>query len=86
MSVTCTPSALVIRGILMTRTISRSAITSVSDDPRAVPHVNWRDTSGKDRWSPLLIFESQARQPSFMRRAKTSQLESIREWYLAGSN
>ena len=37
MSVTCTPSALVVRGMLVTRTISRSAITSIHEDARTVP-------------------------------------------------
>jgi hypothetical protein len=83
MSVTCTPGVLVVRGILVTRTISRSAITSIPEDARAVPHVNWRDESGKDRWSPMFVFATQESELSFTRRAKIAQLAKIQAWFRA---
>lgn len=40
MSVTCTSTALVVRGMLLTRTIPKSMIASIPDIALIAPHVN----------------------------------------------
>jgi len=81
MGVTCTDSALVVRRLFSTRTISRSAISSVQEGPR-MPGVSWRAENGKSRWIPLLLFNGGL---PFTRRLKDSQLSKIMKWYNSGS-
>jgi hypothetical protein len=80
MSVTCTDSALVVRGMFMTRTIPRTAITSIPDNACLVPHVNWRDERGRSRWSPILVFAVGQRELPFFGRPKIAQLAKVRKW------
>ena len=83
MSVSCSPFVLVIRGMIVTRTIPRSAITSITGDSHTIPLAKWRDKRGKDRWSPIFVFVTKAREPSFTRRTKIAQLEKIQAWFRA---
>lgn len=84
MGVTCTDSALVVRGMFLTRTISRSAITSIHEDVRTIPRVVWRNKSGMSRWSPIWVFAVKERELRFTSRPKVSQLLKIVTWYRAG--
>jgi len=84
MGVTCTDSALVVRGMFLTRTISRSAITSVHEEARTIPRVMWRAENGKSRWVLLLAFAVNKEELPFTRRLKVSQLSKIMTWYAAG--
>ncbi|CAN5503524.1 hypothetical protein BH10ACT4_BH10ACT4_07350 [soil metagenome] len=81
MSVTCTSAALVVRGMLLTRTIPKSMIASIPDKASIVPHVSWRDRRGEIRRTPLWVFAVGQSELSFASRRKITQLAKVRDWY-----
>lgn len=59
LGVVCGADALVVRGLLWSRTISRDAVFEVSRDPLGdplAPVIRWRDHRGRRRWTPLTAF------------------------------
>jgi hypothetical protein len=84
MRVICTPETVTICGTITSRTIARSAITSIDADAQTLPRIHWENAAGKSRWSPMMMFSASGRELAFSARSKQRQLAKLQKWYRAG--
>ncbi|AXG78159.1 hypothetical protein DVK44_11065 [Streptomyces paludis] len=75
-AVLCGGDRVRVRGLLRTRTISRAAITAVTD----LPAIRWTDLSGRRRWTPVMALMSGGGEAAAVARWKEESLGRLRRW------
>ena len=80
MGVFCNESAVVVYGLLSTRTIAKTAITSGDTDVDGFPSLRWRTAGDRRRWTPIIAFWGITREFYFIRLIKIRRLEELRGW------
>jgi len=80
MGLQCNDSAVVVFGLLHTRTIAKSAIISADTDMAGFPSVSWRTTANNRRWTPIIAFWASNSEFGFSSQIKMRRLEQFRGW------
>ena len=76
MRVACESDRVRVRGLLYSRTIPMSRITSVTPFPALV----WRSRSGRSRWTPMSALLTGPSNPSSYRNANEDAVQWITFW------
>ncbi|MEU4496049.1 hypothetical protein AB0F96_22020 [Streptomyces sp. NPDC023998] len=76
LGVRCEHGTLVVRGYVRTLVIARESITGITD----FPAVRWTTPRGRERWTPITAFMTNANEGSASQLHKLRAVGKLRQW------